>query len=308
MSYEAKACAKINLHLEVLNKRQDGYHNIFSIMAEIGIFDLLKLSDLDVREDENGDIKVRIEPDGGTYRKVITGIPAGENLIARAAEAYLRRARRSGTVVFSVEKNIPAGAGMGGGSADAAAALKLLNRGLSALDRPELMELGASLGADIPFCVTGGIALCEGKGERVEPLASAFEPVVLIALSGIHVNTAGAYRELNRDSDTARGNEYILERKNSIRKGLLAGDMELLAGIFQNDFEEPVFKRHPVLAGIKRRLKEEGADIALMTGSGSAIVGLFRDKETAVRARDRLSGRIESVHVTALFPVTGGIC
>ncbi len=166
MTDSIRAHAKVNLHLEVLNRRDDGYHNIFSLMASVALHDLLKLEESSARELSGGiDIAVAVKNNGGIHGSVIDSIPAHENLIARAATLYYERAGMNGKAVFSIEKNIPAGAGLGGGSSDAAAALKLLNGRLGKFRDDELAEMGSKIGADIPYCLHGGFAIGRGIGE-----------------------------------------------------------------------------------------------------------------------------------------------
>ena len=181
MTYSAKAYAKVNLHLEVLNKRSDFYHNIFSFNASLDIFDRLTFKRLNVFNKKSGDISIDIQPEGGEYHDIIISIRNEDNLISKAIKAYLNRIGKSASISIAVEKNIPAGAGLGGGSSDAAAALKLINSYFTdkneGLAENELRQIGAKIGADIPYCLSGGFAICEGTGDIIEDLKDEDHPV-----------------------------------------------------------------------------------------------------------------------------------
>ena len=158
MTYNTKAFAKVNLHLEVLNKRSDLFHNIFSFNASLDIFDQLILKRLNIFNKNSGDILIDIHPEGGEYSELIASIENRDNLITKAIKSYLDRIGKSAEISLSIEKNIPAGAGLGGGSSDAATALRLLNNYFikenKGLSESELLKLGASIGADIPYCLS----------------------------------------------------------------------------------------------------------------------------------------------------------
>jgi 4-diphosphocytidyl-2-C-methyl-D-erythritol kinase len=275
------ACAKINLHLRVLNKREDGYHNIVSLMASIGIHDLLKLED--IRETGDAGQSAVIYNRGGACGDITESIPAGQNLIEKASKAYFRTAGIDAAAVFGLEKNIPAGAGMGGGSTDAAAALMLLNSRFRRLSDEQMMETAGEIGADVPFCMRGGMAICRGTGDRITPIESVLSHSVLIVNAGIHVSTAKAYRSMNRDSAMPCDPAALEDEIEAIRKGAAEGDIETIAGRLANDFEGPVFREHPELPAIKRAIVEGGAVYSAMTGSGSSIIGLFRSAGEAER-------------------------
>ena len=291
---ESKAFAKINLHLEVLNKRQDGFHEILSLMAEIDVFDLLKF--VETRPSEK--VSVSILTDGGDYPDIIRGIPEGKNLMERAVRAYCTKAGITGEYVFSITKNIPAGAGMGGGSADAAAALRLMNTRLGRLSPGKLASVALEVGADVPFCLAGGMAVCRGIGERIERLAAMPDWTVLVADMGIHVDTGAAYAMLGRGAEPRFGESAIRRRIERLRAALESGRLEDLRGEARNDFESVVFERHPAIRKARDRLLRNGAPCAFMTGSGSAVVGLFYGGDDAKRAGDELSGLARSVRIT----------
>jgi 4-diphosphocytidyl-2-C-methyl-D-erythritol kinase len=278
LDIETRAHAKINLHLEVLNRRPDGYHNIFSLMARVGLHDLLKLGcDLNRRAERGLELFLRAE--GGAFSHVIEETPLEKNLISLAIRAYCARSGLSGAVHIAIEKNIPAGAGLGGGSSDAAAVLNALNERYDLLSREDLIGIGRSLGADIPFCMTGDAAFCEGVGDRIKKVSCSFRHHVLIAYNGTHVATAGAYQTLNRTKETRKSREELGRMRSEIASICMNGDISALSTRTWNDFERPVFERHESLARIKTAMIEGGADHAAMTGSGSAVFGLFQNEE-----------------------------
>jgi 4-diphosphocytidyl-2-C-methyl-D-erythritol kinase len=292
---ESKAFAKINLHLEVLNRRPDGYHNILSLMAGIDLYDLLKLHELHVHDAGPAGIELIIVSAGGAREDVLKDIPRGGNLVEKAARLYFERAGLSGKAVFSLEKNIPAGAGMGGGSSDAAAALRMLNAELAVFDDVALRGLAAQVGADVPYCLTGGIAICEGIGEIIEPLNRSLSCWVLVADNGIHVNTAEAYRMIGRGAVPTLNEQQVSARKIAFRKAVGDGALDQMKALLKNDFEGPVFERYPLIRTVKERMSGAGALFAAMTGSGSSVVGLFDDYSVAMQASVGLKGLSRSV-------------
>ncbi len=291
---ESKAFAKINLHLEVLNKRQDGYHEILSLMAEIDVFDLLKLVETSPRKT----VSVYIVPHGGVYPEILHAIPGDENLIAKAVRAYCRDAGITGEFVFSLEKNIPAGAGMGGGSADAAAALRLMNARYSRLSPDALARVALGVGADVPFCLNGGVAICTGIGEKIERLDVRPDWTVLVADMGIHVDTRAAYSMLGRGTAPKFDDSIMPDRLGQLRAALMTGNLDDLCAVAKNDFEDVVFERHPAIREARDGIRRGGAACAFMTGSGSAVVGLFRNEEEARCAEEELRGIARSVIIT----------
>lgn len=300
MTNSIRAHAKVNLHLEVLNRRDDGYHAIFSLMASVALHDLLKLEECTVRELSGGiDIAVAVKNSGGSHAGIIDAIPAHENLIARAATLYFERAVLNGTAIFSIEKNIPSGAGLGGGSSDAAAALKLVNGRLGKYRDDELAEIGSKIGADVPYCLHGGFAIGRGIGELIMPVPGKLPSWVVIVNDGIHVDTATAYRSLNRGADLDRGREAKMSKTiRQLTGALSSGSLDALKEAAVNDFEEPVFKQFPKIGRIKKELYGLGAGFAIMTGSGSSVIGLFREKETAEQAQSIMTGTYKEAVLT----------
>ena len=266
-------------------------------MACVKFSDLLKLMEVRLDNRADGPISTFIEPVNGNHAKVIKDMPLQQNLVHKAASMYMRKAGMSGTIIFSITKNIPSGAGLGGGSSDAAAALRLLQNHLGLIEENELYAMAASLGADVPFCLQGGVALAEGTGEKLTPLPSPrFNGYVLLACPGIHVNTGTAYTSLNRkNSCSTHEIEGISHRLRSLWAD---GDLEKLRQILTNDFEEFVFATHPRVKHIHNLLVSTDPFITRMTGSGSALFALYNTETQARSAKDFLSDRVEDIIIT----------
>ena len=265
------APAKVNLTLSVGHKRPDGYHDLLTLMETVSLCDILT-----VKPEESflPEIKLSI---CGKYR-----VPEDRtNLVVRAAEAYFGASDERFSVSVSLEKNIPTEAGLGGGSADAAAMLRALNR---IVDRPlptnELSELAASLGADVAFCLFGGTAVCTGIGERIEQVSDPARRFYTVVMGKERVSTPNAYRALDQNREEI-GKIPSIPQKNDLI-ALARGEKRPLA----NDFETVVFPEHPGIAERKARLLSLGATDALMSGSGAAVFGVFPDENSAKQAAD----------------------
>ena len=251
-----RAPAKLNLFLEVLGKRPDGYHEIRSIFHTISLCDEIEV------EERNEGIHLECSD---------PSLPADErNLAWRAADLMRKRAKTATGVAVRLVKRIPVGAGLGGGSSDATAVLKGLNA-LWRLGLPEaeLARLAAELGSDCAFFTRCGTAVCEGRGEIVKPLPVAGEFSFVLVCPPLSVSTAEVYRNLSRNDLTGpRCDDTIL------RSAIQAGDLPLAGRKLFNRLEGPAFRLYGELAGAKRRLKEFCPYGALMTGSGSALFGM----------------------------------
>ena len=283
--------AKLNLDLRVLHKRPDGYHELRTIFQTISLRDSLKIGFESQRRSE---ILLNSSVD----------IP--DNLIVRAAHLVCERFKIRGAVQISLKKKIPMGAGLGGGSSNAAATLialpALAGKHVTAA---ELSDLGAILGSDVPFFLHGGTALGLGRGTEIYPLPEQPARHVLIVYTGIHVSTGEAYRALERSVPFAPDNtvtnaltsppEFLMLREfQAIAWASENSDLQGLA--LTNDFEKPVFQTHRSLAAVVRKLRQFGATLALMTGSGSALFGIF---PTA----DRMKTAAEAFPGLQVFPV-----
>jgi 4-diphosphocytidyl-2-C-methyl-D-erythritol kinase len=260
------AYAKLNLGLRVLFKRPDGYHEIRTVFQTVSLADRLHIS---------------FRPARAT-RIVIEGAPEiPDNLVERAANLVLEALHIHGDVSFHLKKNIPTGAGLGGGSSDAAAvllALPVLARKVLASEH--MHAISTALGSDVPFFLHGGTALGLGRGEELYPLPDRPAARGLLVLPNIHSSTVLAYRDLS-----ATLTSIALQNKlSSFQQEVWQGRDGRIADS-DNDFEEVVFARHRVLRLIKQRLLRFGAKPAAMTGSGSAIYGIFAEASRLERTR-----------------------
>lgn len=291
-----KAYAKVNLHLEVLNKRPDGYHNICSVMAKVDLFDLLQLEQCNVCNP--GAVTISLQCIGGRNASVMENIPVNQNLIAKAVQMYCHHAGIGLQVAIAIEKNIPSQAGLAGGSTDAAATLLLLNNNLNCFTTNELMAIAHRIGADVPFCLNGHVALCEGIGEIVTPLQPIALPApAIIIYDEIHCNTKEAYAALKRGTAT------VPSCKNDIISLWNKGDGQSLLKMFKNDFEEIIFTNNPGLVSIYNTLRRFKPEFVQMTGSGSAIFALFSDTGSAEHVYNQIQSRFSQVFFTKLLMI-----
>ncbi|MGH9719667.1 MAG: 4-(cytidine 5'-diphospho)-2-C-methyl-D-erythritol kinase, partial [Bryobacteraceae bacterium] len=265
-----KALAKLNLDLRVLYKRPDGYHELRTVFQTVSLADR---------------IEIAFTPSKRTEIRLEASVEIQDNLMIRAARACLDEMRVAGRVEMRLAKTIPMGAGLGGGSSDAAAvllALPVLAGGVIALER--LLALARALGSDVPFFLLGGTAAGIGRGDELYPLPDAKpRPGVLVA-PGLHVSTTEAYRALARP---LLGELTSMPPENNIdsfqSRAWHPGEQP-----GRNDFEAAVFLKFPLLQSLKDKLMDLGAEIAMMTGSGSSLFGLFRTRQQATRAVRRL--------------------
>ena len=275
MTVKEKAYAKINLHLDVVGRREDGFHNIRSVMQTVSLFDNLTVEAV---ESDKTEVTLSI---GG-----VSGLPFGEdNLIVRAALAYLSCAEITARVSVLLEKRIPVSAGLAGGSADAAATLRALNRIFdNRLSTSKLYSLALALGSDVPFCLYGGTALCEGRGELITPVPSLRTLCLVIAKGEELVSTPRAYGALDRIYDGfADGATHAEKLLGELERYLNGGEMPTK---LYNIFEQTLSESSEVNR-IKALLSEHGAKLTLMSGSGPSVFGIFdsnSDRYSAVEA------------------------
>jgi 4-diphosphocytidyl-2-C-methyl-D-erythritol kinase len=273
------ALAKINLRLEVIGKRSDGFHELRTIFQTISLQDELRL-----KSSRRPGIEVKV-----LGNAALSNEPIEKNLVHRAVRALQQELRVPYAVTIELRKTIPAGRGLGGGSSDAAAALigylRLVGKKLC---RERLFELAATLGADVPFFLEGGRALGIGKGDEIYPLPDiSRRSLLVVSPESIYVPTPDAYRWLNSPQlDALQANAPQLTNFTGNPKlyRFCALAWSLQGSPLLNDFEEAVFQRHPRLAEIKRDLLQNGASEALLAGSGSAVIGVFPSPAKARRA------------------------
>jgi len=263
--------AKLNLDLRVFHKRADGFHEIRTIFQTISLQDTLEIE---------FDFAKRTQID------ISSSIDIADNLVVRSAKLVLDELRIKAWVRFALSKRIPMGAGLGGGSSNAAAVLIALPA-LAGRQIPYAAQVrfAESLGSDIPFFLHGGTALAFGRGTELYPLPDLPSHHVLVVSTGVHVSTAEAYRALDRDITNALTSQHespILREFQTLAWSLESAHLEQLP--LKNDFEEVVFKTHPELAALVRKLRRLGARPALMTGSGSAVFGVFPSAQLAQAA------------------------
>lgn len=278
------SCAKLNLGLTVLGPRVDGYHDLESVFVEIDLCDT-----------------ITIEPAADLSCICIPSVTATneDNLVYKAAQALQATVplpTATGAKI-TVHKRIPTGAGMGGGSSNAATTLMALYEHWTSRSartpeaRHVLQPLAMALGSDVPFFLHGGAAYVTGRGEMIQPLDAPIPWSFLVVLPGIHVSTAGAYASLRRTWGYA-DNEVWRRPSAQVRKTLtdaLEHNGKGLDGL-HNDFEINVFQQHPLLQHLCDQMRAEGALYAGMSGSGSTVFGVFRTDADALRAQHELQG------------------
>lgn len=285
-----QAFAKINLGLDVLGKREDGYHEVRMIMQTIRMYD-----QLDMRKSVEPGIHLT------TNKKYI---PVDENnLVWRAAKLMMDTCGIIEGVSIHLHKVIPVAAGMAGGSSDAAATLVGMNRLFHCgLSKEKLMELGVQIGADVPYCVLRGTALAEGIGEKLTVLPPMPDCWILIGKPGISVSTKYVYTTLDLNTDTVHPD--IDGMKKALEDGNLYGITERMGNVLQ-DVTIPAY---PEVERIKEQMKILGAVNAMMSGSGPTVFGIFDNEEKAQKACQKLreSGSCQQVFLTVPFNNYGG--
>lgn len=261
------APAKINLVLELLGRRTDGYHNLRSIMQTVTLADELII-------EKNTIYRLRFQC------KNMDADSGDKNLAVVAAEAFYRELGQSPSVDITLTKKIPVAAGLGGGSSDAAAVLRGLNKMHNApFSPPELRAIGSSLGSDVPFFIDGGTALAEGRGEKITLLPFIGKLLILLVNPGFPVSTARVYASCNLDLTTPRRLHNILP---ALSKGKISA--EKLTAAVHNDLQPTVIDLFPPIGYLLRWLKDNGAGCAAVSGSGGTVFGVFMDTETAKQA------------------------
>ncbi len=290
MTLEQISPCKVNLLLNILGRRADGFHELETLMHPVRLFDRLTL-----------------EPAGASVSLTcsLPGLPVdATTLVHRAATAFLERARLKEGVRIHLEKNIPLAAGLGGGSGNAATTLLGLNQLFGApLDRATLTGLAANLGSDVPFFLEQGPALCTGRGENIESLApfSALQGhAFLLIHPGFGISTAWAYRELVRFPEALQGRPG---RARQLAVLLAAGEMARACAELYNSLEAPAFRKYPVLALYQEFLQDQGAEAALMSGSGSTTFALVHSLPAGQQLAEDFKRRFGTACWTAVVAV-----
>ena len=280
-----KALAKINLGLDVVRRREDGYHEVRMVMQTIHLFDRLEIS-----RNDSGQI---------TMETNLSFLPTNENNLVYKAAKLLQDefAIKDGVHVW-LHKYIPVAAGMAGGSTDAAAVLYGMNRIFElGLTKEQLMERGVKIGADVPYCIMRGTALAEGIGEKLTKLPPMVKCPVLIAKPQISVSTKFVYENLKLNENT------IHPDIDRLVADISEGDLTKIAADMGNVLETVTIPEYPVIAEIKENMMQNGAVNAMMSGSGPTVFGLFADESTAVKAYEAMkkSNLAKQVYLTSIY-------
>lgn len=280
-----KALAKINLGLDVVRRREDGYHEVRMIMQTIQLYDRL-----DIKRTQESGIQIQTN---------LSFLPVNENnLIYKAAKLLMDEFSITDGVSVKLDKRIPVAAGMAGGSTDAAAMLIGVNRLFSlGLTKRQLMERGVQIGADVPYCIMRGTALAEGIGEALSPLPPMVKCPVLIAKPSISVSTKFVYQNLKLDGTT------IHPDIDRLIDDIKAKNLHDIAAHMGNVLETVTIPNYPVIDEIKKHMLSNGAVGAMMSGSGPTVFGLFDDEDTAKKAYKamRSSHFARQVYLTSIY-------
>lgn len=269
-SMKLKALAKINLGLDVLGRRENGYHDVRMVMQTIYLYDNVTLQ--------------KTQEPGIQLKTNLHFLPLDDKNIAyKAAKMLMEEFEIPGGIEITLDKHIPVAAGLAGGSSNAAAVLVGMNRLYElGLTEQELMERGVKLGADVPYCIMRGTVLAEGIGEILTPLTPVPRCFVLIAKPSISVSTKTVYEKL--DSHEITDHPDI----DGILEGLESGDLAKIAGSMGNVLERVTIDDYPIIEDIKNVMKENGALNAMMSGSGPTVFGIYDDKRAAKNAMQKI--------------------
>ena len=273
-----RAAAKINLAIDILRKRPDGYHDVSMIMQSVALYDTITVRAL------KGEIKVTSNTDKIPNNK--------DNIVYKAAEFLKIKYNVKEGVHINIDKAIPVAAGLAGGSTDAALTLKLLNKAWDLrLSKNEILEAGKKLGSDVPFCIQGGTALAEGLGEKLTSLSGIPDCLILLAKPSVSVSTKEVYEGLRLEEVEQRP-----DIKDMVRC-IEGKDLEGIAANMCNVLETVTIKKCPQIADLKEKLVEYGALGSMMSGSGPTVFGLFKDSATAYDAYDHIKDMVNEIFV-----------
>lgn len=280
-----KALAKINLGLDVVRRREDGYHEVRMIMQTIHLYDKLDIA--------------KTKEAGIAITSNLSYVPTNENnLVYKAGKLLMDEFDIKEGITVNLQKRIPVAAGMAGGSSDAAAMLYGMNQIFDlGLSRQELMDRGVKIGADVPYCLMRGTALAEGIGEKLTSLPPMVKCPVLIAKPQISVSTKFVYQNLKLDENT------IHPDIDQLVEDIQNKDLHAIAGHMGNVLESVTIPEYPVITEIKEQMMNSGAINSMMSGSGPTVFGLFEDEETARRAYDNIAktGLAKQIYLTSIY-------
>lgn len=279
---QLKAYGKINLALDVLRKREDGYHDLDMIMQMVDVYD-----DIIIEKNNIKDIVVK------TDKAVLSN--GKDNLAYMAAKTLMDEFGISQGVIITINKRIPIAGGMAGGSSDCATTMIGINQMFNlGLDKKALMERGVKLGADVPYCILGGTAIARGIGEVLTPLKTPPQCHVIIAKPPVSVSTAFVYGHIRPNQIKKHPDvEKMVEAINN-------QDLKMLASLLSNVMEEVTIPEYPIIQDIKEVMLENGALNSIMSGSGPTVFGLYNDKESAEKTVELLKEKqlTEQVYLT----------
>ena len=287
MKYTKKAPAKINLAIDVLRKRPDGYHDVVMIMQSVALYDTITVKPI-----RGGKITVTTDSNF---------VPVGsDNIVYKVAELLKNKYNVKDGVEIQIEKNIPVAAGLAGGSTDAAATIKLLNKawGLK-MSKVEVLEIAKKIGSDVPFCIEGGTALAEGLGEKLTSIKPLPECFILLAKPEINISAKEVYEGIDI--------EEIKERPDikGMIENLNKGNLPDVASKLCNVLENVTVKKCPQIPNIKEKLIEYGALGSVMSGSGPTVFGIFDDQSKAYYAYDHVKSMVNEIFVVKTFSGSG---
>ena len=290
MTLDKESPCKVNLLLNILGRRPDGFHDLETVMHPVGVFDELSFAR---------------QPAGIRLSCNERSLPTdARNLVHRAATAFLQRAGITEGVQIHLEKRIPLAAGLGGGSSNAATTLSALNELFGApLSPAQLHELAASLGSDVPFFLQTKPALATGRGESIQSLdwfPALRGAAVLLIHPGFGISTAWAYQQLTRFPAAQNGRPG---RAHRLISRLQNADLRTAAAEFYNSLEAPALEKYPLLALFQEFLRQCGAPVALMSGSGSTTFALAEGRAEAERLAEKFKGRFGPTHWLAAVPI-----
>jgi len=273
-----KAFAKINLSLDVLGKLENGYHEVQMVMQTVSVFDLVTVAK----------IKSGIE-----LSTNLPYLPIDSNNIAyRAAEEFFEYTGIKAGVSIDISTRIPVGAGLAGGSSNASAVLKAMNKLFETnLSLKELCKIGVKLGADVPYCILGGTRLAEGIGEKLSPLPKLPKCSIVLVKPSFSISTKAVYEKIDSYSD------YKRPDTKKLIEGLHSSDMEMITSAMGNVLEEVSLSEHPILGKVKEELVNLGAICAQMSGSGPTVFGIFKNYDDARNAKKELWGKYKTVYI-----------
>lgn len=275
-----KAYAKVNLGLDIIGKREDGYHLLKMIMQTVDLYDEIEIN----KSDDN---KISIKCN-------ISYVPVdNRNLMYKAAVLFMDKYNINSGLKINIKKNIPVAAGMAGGSTDAAAVLKCLNK-LFEVNAPyeELADLALKIGADVPYCINGGTAICEGIGEVITELPPFKNVIMVIVKPSFGVSTKEVYGGL----DISRIKKHV--KIDDIVRGMKKNNINVLCYNMKNVLENVTIRKYPVIKDIKHMMIKQGAKGALMSGSGPTVFGIFSDMMSAQRCFENMKKKYKDVFIT----------